>query len=281
MIPFHEAITQWLDGLELSSRSKDAYAYRLRSVATFTNGYWPSGEDLRRWQQSIKNQSATTRHHKTKTVRMFFAWAAEELQVSNPARRLPVPRRPKQLPQTLTEEEWDKLESGKLRLPYRKGERYLAARDLTIVRLIMFTGLRRQEVANLTVGDVDVTHQTVRVNDGKGSRDRVVAYPDKLDLSGFVRGRRPAEPLFTKRKSKQPFAAEGIGAMFQHKLSPALGRRLHAHLLRHAYATYLCRKGAPLRDIQTLLGHSSLATTQIYLDVTQANLRQTVHLFDE
>lgn len=141
--------------------------------------------------------------------------------------------------------------------------------------MFIFTGLRRAEICALTVGDIDLQHGRIRVR-GKGDRDRVVPIPAPLDLSPLVEGRKPRDPLFIGRRKKRRLDREAVSYVFTRKVSPAVGCRVTPHMLRHSYATYLCRRGVPIRQIQQLLGHSSLATTQVYLDVTAADLEQAV-----
>jgi site-specific recombinase XerD len=285
MVPFEDAIAEWRDHLEargLSLVSIKTYTTHIRSVATETRGMWPGYPDLVRWQTRQKALSKTTRHHKAKSVRCFFQWAMDmEYIGTNPARRLPVPTRAKTLPEFLSDAEMERLIHGKLRLPYRKGERWLGARDLLLTRLLVLTGLRRAEVCRLLVGDVDPQRRTLFVRAGKGDRDRTVPYPEMLDLGSLLRGRAPTEPLFVGRYEGRPLQPDAVNYIFLRKLSPIFGKRLHPHLLRHAYASYLCRRGAPIRQIQELLGHASLATTQIYLQVTAQDLRSAVSLLDE
>ncbi len=151
----------------------------------------------------------------------------------------------------------------------------LVDRDRLLVRMLMFTGIRRAEICSLNVSDVNLTHARVRIR-GKGDRDRVVPIPAPLDLRVLVAGRKPTEPLFIGRRRGRRLDREAVSYIFTRKVSPAVGCRVTPHMLRHSYATYLCRRGVPLRQIQRLLGHSSLSTTQIYLDVTAADLEQAV-----
>lgn len=277
MEPFSAAVEDWLDYLvarNLSPSSIKQYAYHLRSVERTTNGLWPGYPDLMRWLRSQKSLSGTTRHHRVSVVRSFFAWAETmEYIASNPARKLPLPRRERPLPPTIDDRDLRRLIDGKFRLPYRWGERRLAQRDKLIIRLLCLTGLRRAEASALDVGDIDLTNHIVYVRRGKGGKGRAVRFPDPLakDLAAFMRGRNAAEPLFTSRTLGRRLTPNGVGDILTGKVSAAFGRRIHTHLLRHAYATYLSRSGEPIRTIQEMLGHASLATTQVYLQVTAAD----------
>lgn len=277
MTTFEDAIQGWLDHLaarNLSMYSIKQYASHIKSVYRATGGAWPLYPDLVRWLRDQRNLSGTTRHHRVATVRGFFTWAADMGYCEgNPATKLDVPKRRKALPPTLTESEVRKLVEGRFKLPYRWGERRLAARDKLIIRLLCLTGLRRGEVSSLNVEHVDVVNRVIYVRHGKGERDRVVRFPNDLapDLADYIKGREPDEPLFQSRTEGRRLSPNGVGDIFTSKVSQVFGKRLHPHLLRHAYATHLSRSGVPLRTIQEMLGHSSLSTTQVYLQVTAAD----------
>lgn len=103
----------------------------------------------------------------------------------------------------------------------------------------------------------------------------MIPLPQGLSLGVLTEGRRAKDPLFQRRDGGR-LDPNAISYVFTRKVSPAVGTRVTPHMLRHSYATYLCRRGVPLRQIQQLLGHSSLATTQVYLDVTAMDLEQAV-----
>lgn len=272
------AIELWLARREaggLSASSIRQYRSHLNSLLSAAGREWPDRDALYRWQTAHQYQAKSTRHHKAKTCKAFFAWALDEgLIASDPALRLEVPRRAHKLPQMLTQSEFNQIREGRLRLRYRRGERHLVARDKAIFQLMALTGLRRGEVSALNVGDV--AGSSVAVQSGKGERGRVVPIPKEVSLLTFTRGRRDDDPLFTQRRSDKRLTARAIGVIFERKLSDALGRKVHPHMLRHAYATWLCRRNTPLPYIQRALGHASLATTQVYIDVTAADLRDAI-----
>jgi integrase/recombinase XerC len=240
---------------------------------------WPSFTDLMAWQ-SAQTGSRTTVHHKVGVVKRFFRWAHDAgLTDHDPAAQLEAPRRSKHLPRPLDDAMLEHLMNG-WTPHYRPEDAALVVRDRLLVRMFIFTGLRRAEICALTVGDIDLLHGRIRVR-GKGDRDRVVPIPAPLDLNPLVEGRKPRDPLFTGRRKKRRLDREAVSYVFTRKVSPAVGCRVTPHMLRHSYATYLCRRGVPLRQIQQLLGHSSLATTQVYLDVTGADLERAVAVLDQ
>jgi len=272
-----EAVSLYLDyqrGRGLSLLSLKQLRYQLGDLVRFL-GDWPAPDGLTRWQAS-QRVARTTVHHKVKAAKAFFTWAFQAgYTQTNHGAHLQAPHRPRRLPSVLDDDQVTELLRGAWVSDYSKRDLCLVERDRMLVRTFMLTGLRRAEICSVNVGDYDVTHRRLRVR-GKGDRDRVVPLPAGLNLSTLAGGgRRPSAPLFTRRDGGR-LDPNAISYVFTRKVSPAVGARVTPHMLRHSYATYLCRRGVPLRQIQQLLGHSSLATTQIYLDVTAADLEQAV-----
>ncbi len=156
----------------------------------------------------------------------------------------------------------------------------LVRRDLAVLELLYGAGLRVSECCALTSEGVDLARRLVTVT-GKGGKSRRVPLgePARAALGHYLEGARamlarpatPADALFLNSRGKRltPRDARRIVARYP----MADGQRLHPHALRHAYATHLLEGGADLRAVQELLGHSDLATTQIYTHVTRDRLR--------
>jgi integrase/recombinase XerC len=157
----------------------------------------------------------------------------------------------------------------------------LALRDAAMLELLYASGIRVAELCGLDAGDVDVARRTVRVL-GKGAKERVVPFgvPALLALDAWsVRGR-PA--LDRAGGSPALFLGRRGGRVDQRQVRAAVHRLLEAvpgapslgpHGLRHSAATHLLDGGADLRSVQELLGHATLATTQIYTHVSVERLR--------
>ena len=157
----------------------------------------------------------------------------------------------------------------------RPGELHL--RDRAMLELLYGTGLRASELCRLRVEDVDLSQDVVFVRMGKGKKDRFVPFGEKtrkalVDYLRLGRSFTAAATLFVTTRG-EPFgrklltrnvAAAGRRAGLTRPVSP--------HRIRHSYATHLLRHGASVRALQLLLGHSSLASTQIYLDVEVEDL---------
>lgn len=223
---------------------------------------------------------------KLSTLRRFLGYCVkEDLIRTSPALGVRAPRRARRLPQVLTPSEIGGLLDG------IAGDDPLTVRDRALFELIYSCGLRAQEVLDLTVGDVDAERREARVR-GKGRKVRIVPIGDeaRATVDDYLRTARP-ELAAARRDAPDP-ADPGVNALFLSRrgrpLSPSdVRRRLLKHLaraglpdgtsphtLRHSFATHLLEGGADLRSIQELLGHASLATTQVYTHVSVAHLRQ-------
>lgn len=239
---------------------------------------------LRRWlgAQSESGVSRATLARKAATVRSFAAWAVrEELLGENPALRLKAPKREKSLPGVLQQQQLKRM-LGALEDDAREGDP-MALRNKAMVELLYATGLRVGELVGIDIDDLDPDRRTVRVL-GKGNKERTVPYgvPAALAVDDWLRRGRP---LLAKPGSG-PAAFLGIrgGRVDQRQVRSVVQVALQQlgdtsatgpHALRHSAATHLLDGGADLRAVQEILGHSSLATTQIYTHVSVERLRQS------
>lgn len=155
-------------------------------------------------------------------------------------------------------------------------------RDRLVVLLGLLAGLRVSEIARLRVEDLDLDGGALLVRQGKGAKDRWVPCPDSLlgPLAAWV-GDRKEGWLFPSRRQAGPVGSRAL----QHLLGrlrrrAGIVRRCTPHTLRHTYATELLSRGANLREVQVMLGHSSVATTERYTHVLAGQLRRVANLLD-
>jgi len=202
----------------------------------------------------------------------FAAWLVDRGYLKrNPARALTVPKRERHLPRVL---EWHHVEAVVAAEPH--------VRDRAILALLAFAGLRRGELIAASAGDYSRESRSLRVR-GKGGKDRVVPLHAVAvgALDAYLAARdplRPHDPLFVSKRgriSKRPI----INAVA--RAGRRLDIRLHPHLFRHTFATELLNRRADLRVIQTLLGHESLETTEIYTHVSPTRQRDAVDLLGD
>ena len=156
----------------------------------------------------------------------------------------------------------------------KKSHKRSIDRDLTLLETARKTGMRRSELGNLKVGDVNLDKNRLYVRGGKGDKDRVIPiHPTLLEgLSDLVRGKANKESVFGLKP-------RSLGNKFR-DWSKSAGVDLHAHSFRHYFATTLVERGANIKVVQELLGHSSLATTQVYLSVTADHLEDAIQLLE-
>lgn len=239
---------------------------------------------LRRWlgTQSEAGMSRATLARRAATARAFTAWAVrEELIAADPALRLKAPKREKSLPGVLQQGQVQRLVAG-AESAAAEGEP-LALRNRAMLELLYATGVRVGELAGLDIDDLDPDRRTLRVL-GKGNKERTVPYglPAAVAVDDWLRRGRPAlaadgsgPALFLgargKRVDQRQVRSVVKGLLDGLGDTSATG----PHALRHSAATHLLDGGADLRAVQEILGHSSLATTQIYTHVSVDRLRRS------
>ena len=181
-------------------------------------------------------------------------------------------KRPHLLPEHVYEKDIQKLKATITNHMTHKGSVF---RDLMIIETAIKTGLRRAELANLLVRHINFGSRSLTVIGGKGSRDRVIPITIKLelDLKKLCLEKEPKDRVFG-------LAPQSLGLKINDwaKKSEV---PIHTHSFRHYFATRLLEKGANIRVVQELLGHSSLNTTQVYLSVTPKHLNDAINLLYE
>ncbi len=213
-------------------------------------------------------------------ARMFTAWALrEELIGSDPAVRLQAPKRQRTLPHVLQRRQVEQLFST-LSAEAAEGKP-VPLRDRALIELLYATGIRVGELSGLDIDDLDQDRRLVRVL-GKGNKERAVPYgvPAATALDDWLRRGRGAlatyasgPALFLGRRGKRidQRQVRDVSARLFAGLGDTAATSPHA--LRHSTATHLLDGGADLRAVQEILGHESLATTQIYTHVSVDRLR--------
>lgn len=212
-------------------------------------------------------------------LRSFYNHLTETHVIpSNVLKLVSLPKPEKSLPQFLTVPQVTALldQPAAQEKKSRQAPGWMAARDAAILELFYSSGLRLAELAELDVKDLDPIGETVRVM-GKGSRERIVPVGAPA-LEAISRYRHQAGvqsgPLFLN-KSRKRLGHRSIWLLLKNYVREAgLPATLSPHKLRHSFATHLLDNGADLRGVQSLLGHASLSTTQIYTHVTTERLKR-------
>lgn len=241
---------------------------------------------LRRWLAGMHAAGAerATMQRRAAAVRVFFAWAVAAGRVAaDPAAGLRSPRVDRKLPATLDAGQARRLLEGlagqaaALEDPVERGR---ALRDVAIVELLYSSGIRVAELCGLDAAALDDARGLIRVL-GKGDKERTVPVGEPAAraieawrrVRDLIAGPQAADALFVGDRGGRidPRVVRRLvhRALAQLPDAPDLG----PHGLRHAMATHLLEGGADLRSVQEMLGHASLATTQIYTHVTTDRLR--------
>ena len=238
---------------------------------------------LRSWlaKQHTLGQARTTLQRRAAAARVFFAWARETGQIAtDPAANLRSPKVSRILPPTLeAATAAQMLDAAAATMGEPGGP--IAVRDVAILEVLYATGIRVSELCGLDMADLDRERRVIRVF-GKGSKERTVPVgaPAVRAVDVWLGKARPQ--LVTGESGHAIFLGER-----GKRIDPRVARRvvhrslqmtpgapdLGPHGLRHAMATHLLEGGADLRSVQEMLGHASLATTQIYTHVTNERLR--------
>jgi integrase/recombinase XerC len=211
-------------------------------------------------------------------LRTFFKFLAERHGLeNNPLKAVQLPKLEKKLPVVLTIKQMEQLLAAPFQMERAKqAAPWAAARDAAILELFYSSGLRLEELASLNVEDVDPYTETARVF-GKGRKERICPVGAPA-LTALQRYRHEANvhrgPLFVS-KLRRRLSRRNIWAMMKkYQRQAGLPVAVSPHKLRHSFATHLLDAGADLRSVQSLLGHASLSTTQIYTHVTVERMKR-------
>jgi integrase/recombinase XerC len=287
----------------LSPHTRRAYASDVRQFAEHagasTDPRRIGPDDVRGFLAALhRRRDPATLGRKLAALRSFFRFLVAEGHCRiDPTAGIPGPRASKRLPNPLPVDDCALLmeparrsrgraQPGGPGRPARGAERRLAGelRDRALVELLYGAGLRVGEATALDVRDVDLHRGDVRVL-GKGRVERVVPLPAaaREALAAWIDHRRApgllAQPLFVALRAHRG-APRRLGTRDARRVLAARAKqaglpgRVHPHRLRHSYATHLLDMGADLREIQELLGHASLSTTQKYTAVSAERLME-------
>lgn len=270
---------------KLSSNTIKAYQIDLKQFAAFTRNTLADRDTIKRYIMHLNQQFAPRSvKRKIASVRAFY----HELSINgvlkkNPFEQLQIRvHTPKQLPRTIPQQIVHSILRSAYN-EYRPGNR-IVLRDIMILELLFSTGLRVSELCSLSKDSFSLDNDGLRLLvHGKGSKERVIQLvtPELLKVSKlyyqiYSQQIQEQEAIFYNRNGKRisPQSVQRIINKYLKKLN--LQNHITPHMFRHTFATSLLEAGMDIRYIQALLGHSSIATTQIYTHVTTK--QQTVLL---
>ena len=233
-------------------------------------------KDLVKYINSLSNLNPTSVAHHITVINSFYKFLLlnEDIKV-NPCENIKIPKLPKRLPKYLTIEEINKLLDIKLDTCYDY-------RNKAMLELLYASGLRISELINLQFSNIDLNNALVRVV-GKGNKERIVPINETAEkylrlyinnYRGEILGIKQSEYLFISN-AKNNITRQGFFKIIKKECKRAgIEKEISPHVLRHSFATHLLYNGADLRVIQELLGHSNIATTEIYTHIVNEKVKK-------
>ena len=220
-----------------------------------------------------KKLAANTVGLRTAALRFFFV---KTLKRRYPVEEVPYPKRPRRLPTVLTVEEAARLINSASNLFHR-----------AILMTLYATGVRRAELCNLKVSDIDSAQMVLHILNGKGARDRDIPLDPKLleTLREYWRWMKPKTYLFPGTvknwQADKPITTKVVWQACREAAQRAgITKPVRPHTMRHSFATHRLESGCDLVTLQTLLGHANIRHTTIYLHLSQRHLRSAGNPLD-
>lgn len=237
-------------------------------------------DDVKSWILDLTERQIGKRSIKRKmsSLKSFYAWMYLQKKVdSDPFEYVHSPKATHALPDFFSEKEIDTLLTAN-----EKRTDKLKDRDQALLMLMFASGLRASEVVNLTFNQVDFDNRIMKVS-GKGNKDRLVPFTTsaKEAMLNYINGLRKdllkedTKYIFLNSQGNK-MTVRGLEYILDEiEAKTGLYGKIHPHMLRHSFATKMLNRGADLRTIQELLGHSSIETTSIYTHVAYENMKET------
>ncbi len=244
---------QWLDNEDL--KYKNLQEHHMNQYISFL------------FQRKMRSSSV---NRKISSIKSFYIFLVKRNFLKNsPLNDLVTPKQEKYLPESMSEAEVDKL----LNSPDVANK--IENRDKAMIEMLYATGMRISELVNLKMTDVDMKRCVVKVF-GKGSKERLVPFGETaLDsLRSYLNEREQSssKEIFLSNRGKKMTRVAFWQRVKVYLIRENLKNSISPHTLRHAFATHLLNRGADLRSVQLLLGHSDLSTTQIYTHIAKQRL---------
>lgn len=227
--------------------------------------------------EAYKGQSPSTQSHLISVLRGFYTYlVSEDLMDFNPISNISLPKKWKTLPKYMTMDEINNL----LNIPDLK--KPLGIRDKAMLELMYATGLRISELINLKQENLYIEENFLRVI-GKGNKERVIPFGEEAKKSiqnyfnesrSFLLKKKMSDFVFINRQGNK-LSRQGLWKIIKgYGKKIGIEAKMTPHVLRHSFATHMVEKGADLRSVQIMLGHSSISTTEIYTHVARDKVKK-------
>jgi integrase/recombinase XerD len=254
--------------------------YQIKQAHTSDEWASVSSEMLTHYSLGLRQReySPATLARKTAAIRSFYNFLlAEGIVYDNPAESLSLPRKGRSLPRALSVEEMDRF-----LIEVAQAPRSDRIRDIAMLELMYATGIRVSELVSLDLRDLNLDEGHARCR-GKGSRERLVPLHQTAieTMRDYLAESRPylvtskiQVALFLNQRGSR-LTRQGFWLILKgYAQKMGMEDRITPHIVRHSFATHMLRGGASLRHVQALLGHASIATTQVYTKVSDDLIRQ-------
>jgi integrase/recombinase XerD len=271
-----QEFSQWLLSKRYSLSTIKTYTDALRTFLRFFNDkqiHEINHKDLIQFNNEYilkHNLSSSFQNQIVNAIKLFF----KKIENCNmEVELIHRPKREKKLPNVLSKEEIKAILEAPSNIKHK-----------AMLSLIYACGLRRSELLNLKISDIDSKRHLLIIKNAKGKKDRVVPISDKLInmLREYYKAYRTKTWLFEGQKAAEQYSEKSLQSVLKQALQKAkISKPATLHWLRHSYATHLLESGTDLRYIQELLGHKSSKTTEIYTHVTEKSLQKIKSPFDD
>lgn len=254
-----------LDLKGFSPKTKKAYSYHIKDFLNYCNNdFHEKKKEYILYLISKKLSSESVRLASASID--FFLRNVANLKTE----KISLPIRKKSLPHVLSKDEIVKMINSTFNIKHK-----------LIIELLYSCGLRVSELINLKYEDVDFKNRIIRINKGKGSKDRITIVSSKTlrKLKSFGSVNNLTGKIFLGRNGK--YSVKSVQKVLENAANKSkIKKKVTPHMLRHSFATHLLENGTDLRYIQALLGHARLDTTQIYTRVAKNNLKNIKNPLD-
>ncbi|WP_372364860.1 tyrosine-type recombinase/integrase [Candidatus Uabimicrobium sp. HlEnr_7] len=230
--------------------------------------------------QQEKHWSKNTILHHRKNLMPFFKWCTKKKLINeNPLEQIGKPKIESKIPEHFTNEEIEKMMYFVLKHQYSSG--FIRKRDYALLSTLLMLGLRREELLSLKLLDITFSEMKlkVRAQTSKSKKDRLLPIPQRLKdiLLEYIAERDKLDKstlyLFTSYNSDSRFTNSGLKRLLK-RIQTKTGIYIHTHKFRHTFATKALESGVDIKTLQTLMGHSSIESTVIYLHTTVKHMQK-------
>lgn len=270
-----EQFSRWLKSRRYSDNTIKTYTDALKSFLLFYNTRPVeeiTNEDLIVYNNDyiLKNKlSASYQNQIVNAVKLFFRTAENKVMNEELIHR---PKKYNPLPKVIAEEEVEAIINSLENIKHK-----------CMLSLIYSAGLRRSELLNMRINDIDSKRMQIHINKAKGGKDRIAPLSETILklLRQYYQLYKPKDYLFEGQSGEQ-YSERSLALVLKRACHLAgIKKNINLHMLRHSYATHLLESGTDLRYIQELLGHKSSKTTEIYTHVSNKAIRKIISPLDK